>query len=269
MLVLCSGMFRSGSTLQYNLARSIAEASGVGRGAGWKDQDGSAPPRDELARLAAAPEMTVLKSHDVLGLEDHPLPEAVEGSPTDVRVCYSYRDLRDVGGSAKSHWNLTDDKLLEMIREALKAYEAVQTMPRVLVQSYEKLTKSTPDAAQELSAFLGVSLSDAQLAEIAERWSLESVASSAATKPRHVVDASRKVLTAVGLGAPARAVKRMLPAGLHDKLFGAHRDDSLLHPGHVGKLTQQGRLSRELLSDAELAAIEEVGGAWMREHGYA
>lgn len=262
MLVLCCGMIRSGSTLQYNLARQLVEASGRGETYGWASEDGGGVPRDEIERVAAADRMYVVKSHDLLGIDRDPLPEG------SFALCYSYRDLRDVAGSAKSHWDLESDELIARLREALAAYDRVERMPSCLTQSYEVLTGDPARAAREINEHLRLGLDPDDAARLADEWSIDKVEASGVTREITWVKRAKRGVRSVGLETPVGALYRLLPMSVRSKLQPVHRDDSLLHPGHISRLTKQGVPSRAALTPDELRRTLEIGGDWLAARGY-
>ena len=87
MLVICCGMMRSGSTLQYNLALELVRAFGVGDAGGMLAQPSTLPA---LAAQYPGAQMCILKAH----VWPEELAEARARAP--VRLIYCYRDLRDV-----------------------------------------------------------------------------------------------------------------------------------------------------------------------------
>ena len=90
MLVVCCGMYRSGSTLHYQIAGALVEAAGVGARAGWDWASADVSlARPGAGRTGA---MGVIKVH-----EPHPEPGVEAGlDPDGVLYIYSHRDLRDV-----------------------------------------------------------------------------------------------------------------------------------------------------------------------------
>lgn len=262
MLVLCCGMIRSGSTLQYNLARSVVKHAGAGETVGWATGQAEGARRDEIERLASDERMKVTKSHDLLGIDRAPLPDGT------FALLYSYRDIRDVAGSAKMHWGLEGDALRTWIRTALDTYDTVRRMPGVLVQSYEQLTGHTADATDEIARHLGLELASEDAEQIAARWSITSVEASGVTARRSPIAAAKGSLRAVGLDKPARAVYRLIPLDLRRRLNPIHKDDSLLHSKHISETTKKGVASRSALDEHELAFVNDAAGPWLAQHGY-
>lgn len=264
MLVLCCGMIRSGSTLQYNLTRSLVEAADRGRTHGWL---ASRPGPDyatraDLEKLAAGDEMLVAKSHNLLGIDENPLPDG------GFALCYCYRDIRDVAGSAKTFWESEGDALMRRIEEALQAFDRVQGMPNCLMQSYELLTGDTDAAAAQIAEHLKLGLSEDAIGEVAAAWSSDRVAQRSSSGSTSAMKRVKRMIDASGLRGPARVVFRMLPTQARKRLNPLHGDDSLLHERHVSSFTRDGLQSRAALTDDELRRVMEIGGAWLEAMGY-
>lgn len=260
MLVLCSGMIRSGSTLQYNLAKAVVEKAGRGRGLGWKEEVQPALTPERIGELCADQQVHVVKAHDLLGLE-HLSP-----TPEGLYVLYSYRDVRDVAGSAKTIWKKEGDALTTAIAEALFVYGAVERMPRRTMQSYELLTERSAEAVAQIASALGIGLGGGEASAIAAEWSKEKVASiKTVTQKRSRT--MRDIASRLGLRAVARWVKYRLPKSLRDTIDPLY-DKSLYHPQHISENTQKGVASRVALTPGELAAIERLAGDWLTGRGY-
>jgi hypothetical protein len=183
MLVVCAGMRRSGSTLQYNIARQLARNADAGQGYGlW----------DRLAQLreraAPADAMAIVK--------EHAFDARFAGlSGVDTRIVYSYRDLRDVlvsffqvQGPAGGNWPAHARRLL---RATLDDFTAWTRQPGVLISKYEAFTGDIPGEVRRIASHLGIAVNGNEVSAIAERVSVE---------------AHRKIIEVLGLENPGESM---------------------------------------------------------------
>ncbi|OAD20264.1 hypothetical protein THIOM_004044, partial [Candidatus Thiomargarita nelsonii] len=109
MLIVCNGMLRSGSTLQYNLLKSIVESHNLGGAEGYFSSEQFQSLRKKFERWGISSEIIVIKTHDII-----PYSEEMIKSGT-MKICYTYRDIRDVAVSAQRKFDLDGDKLLKSL----------------------------------------------------------------------------------------------------------------------------------------------------------
>lgn len=165
--VICAGMKRSGSTVQYQLVSEVVERSDMGRRIGYVLPDEfSAVDRD----LASEQGLAVAKSHDFIPL----LEEKQFG--TRVRVVYVFRDIRDVVVSMMADQNREFYRLLLSgdLSAIIHQGELWRSWNHVLVSRYEEMTNDLPGEVVRISAFLGAHVQRKQAEEIAADFSLEA-----------------------------------------------------------------------------------------------
>lgn len=161
--VLCAGMIRSGSTLQFQLTAAIVEAAGAGERLAWE-------PEVELERTLEAirgqPGLRVVKPHVC---SDGLAAWARGGAP----VLYVHRDLREVAASLMRKFRIGIDELLarRWLDGAVAAYAAWTSMPHVLVRRYGEFVEDPAGEAVRIQEFLtpwlgGRRLSETRLREI-------------------------------------------------------------------------------------------------------
>ncbi len=234
MLLFCHGMIRSGSSVQYKLARALVEAAGVGRDEGCLSPDDMDRRSDALAGWAAAP-----RYHIVQLREPHPAVTRFVNAG-QAKICYAYRDIRDVAVLARRSFGCRGDALLERLQGAVDIYYVVHTYDGVLSQQYEELVGAIDEATDQMVAFLDLNIPADVRERIAERIRRQEIA-PAATKP-----------TGSNLGhvlALVRALKgrRRQPADRgYDVPLGARRD----------------------LPVDEASRIEMRFSGWLRDAGY-
>lgn len=262
MLVICNGMIRSGSTLQYNLARSLVESAKIGRGEGFLDEADLLRADDRLEVWAANRRHHVVKTHGL-----HPRLEWwVRHEP--VRVLYIHRDLRDVAVSALGRWRYSWPDLLEVLDAAVETERELHRISlldgasgRVLVQRYESVMEDLGATTAEIASFLEIDVGPELVSDVAERWSL---------------DASRRRLREIEGGEEARPEGRvwkrlrsvLARLGLAGKAGPMYDEDTLLHPGHISEgLGAVGGWRTEL--DPERAEeLSRRHREWLAARGY-
>ena len=110
-------MIRSGSTLQYNIARNIIEKQKIGSVEGYFQEMQFSKLEDRLTDWENDTAYHLIKAHD--------LPVNIfKKLPSDsIKILYIYRDIRDVAASAKDKLKLTGKELLQSLDKALVTYE--------------------------------------------------------------------------------------------------------------------------------------------------
>ncbi len=176
LLVFCSGMIRSGSTLQYKIAASLLESRGLGRR--WV----YCPPKELEAKLCG-------KQVEAMGgaVKIHTITPTVDSllRTGRAKALYSFRDLRDVTVSAMRAFRLEwpafkADRYLE---HALATELQLLERPGVLVQKYETVIRDLPTAITQIARHLGITLAAGEMGSStpgttsrawnARRWSNE------------------------------------------------------------------------------------------------
>lgn len=139
-IVFCNGMPHSGSTLQYDVVRVLLEASGVADIHGFiaaTPGHTNAVSDDQMAEWAAEARYHVVKTHD-----RHPLLRGLVPHNAS-RVCYIYRDLRDVAASSKRAFGQRGTGLLSAVHEAVTRYlrASDRRRPRIPVATVRRRTR--------------------------------------------------------------------------------------------------------------------------------
>ena len=267
MLILCNGMIRSGSTLQYNLTRALLERLGLGRGEGWLASDVLENAQSRLDRWAAASRWHVLKTHRLPSY----ITELIDRHAA--RVCYVHRDLRDVAVSAKRKWGYRDETLYGALTEAVENYYAVERLGPVLQQRYDEVVRDLPQAVVEISEFLSLQVSPPTVVAIAAEQSLEQARARSAALANSAWFRARAALfhtgRKLGLGRLAQTLAaRGLPVGRVRALLGTWDRRTLEHANHIScSGGASGEWQRELTAD-ERKTITGRFGAWLELAGY-
>ena len=239
MLLVCCGMIRSGSTLQYNLVRSLVETSGLGCGEGFV----SDPSRDHRLRLWCWDKTWhAVKMHRVA---DWMLEEQVGSS---IRFFYTHRNLRDVAASAKRKFGMPNASLWQSIDAAILLQQRLQGRGNVRIQRYADLMGSLSESLREIATFLDLQLSDQVLSDI--------VASCSLANAQRVQSAVCDLMSAQGIKA-GDAKK----AAIFDQT-------TLLHHNHISPNQGQDGTWHSDLTASDLQMIDRRYGKWLQTEGY-
>ncbi len=239
MIVISNGMLRSGSTLQYNVAASVLETAGQVTRGGFIGEFAKPEIRAKLDALKTADGWTIVKTHEA------PLERSFYDDR--VRVLFSYRDVRDIAASIKKKWGYPFEQILADIDAMIEIERAFADIPNVLVQSYDTLYTDLPAATREIAEFLGVRVGDADVAHIADEFSVES------SKQRLEARAKHPLVQVLG------------------RIAGRFRIDptTQMHDNHISATGGQDGDWLNQFEATEIAALNERFGDWLIGHGYA
>lgn len=260
-LVLCNGMNRSGSTLQYNMARMLVERTAVGIGDSFLQQDEMDGHLEQLEAWAVEERLHVLKTHDLPPSARH-LWE--NGS---LRMLYIYRDIRDVAASMKRIWNYEGETLLTALDQAIETYYEMRDMPHgVLLQKYENVMEDREKAVRDIADFLQIPLSAQLGAGISTDCSVEKMLEVQNAHQKNVraekarirkLSFFRRALRKLGIqiNGPARRSRQFEPV-------------TALHGNHIGENKGAAGTWSTILSDHEANTITERYRTWLEEENY-
>ena len=237
MIVICAGMYRSGSTWQYLVAGELLDRIPGGRRLGYVG-------RDEFPALAPADAgpPRVLKSH-----EGHTV--CAEWLAVGTAKClYSYRDMRDVAFSMAHKQGMSVAELAARgrLKLCIANHEFWTGCPNVFVQRYEPWLADPAAAVTGIANHLDIPLAPGEAEAIAAKFSLDE------NRRRTVAIAGRFRADGIDLTDPANV-------NLPDA-------DSQLHWNHI----RQGIVGdwRERATPDEIAILAGECGGWLAEHGY-
>lgn len=261
MLILCNGMIRSGSTIQYNLVMSLVERRGIGEGIGFIDDEAKVTG-ETLERYAKSDQIFVAKSH-------HPLPQIKPFCERGEAVlCFTYRHLLDVAGSAKTKFDWPWEMVIAGINDGIKVHEMARSLPNSIIQEYEQFTSSLEAAVADLDHRLALGATAELRREIAEEYSIGKVIEKietlrGAAKRRSLVKQSLKRL---GLLPLAAKVNRILPDSMQYRTVIDSKTN--LHHNHISAGQGRPGVSRLCLTPEETDDIINRFGSYLQEMGY-
>jgi hypothetical protein len=257
MLVVCHGMNRSGSTLQYNLVRRLVEELGVGVGSGsFEYREGE--PHDGLMYALEHPTYHVIKMH----YASREILELVKRGPA--KVTYIHRDIRDVAASWKRIRVRTLEDMVTRLDNLLATYCTLQDLddPDVILwQKYQTVVDDIPSATREIAQFLGIEADASLIAQVADEWSLEGA--------RRITQGLRQAIDdrLAQLG-PHSAEGQELRRQIRTKELSARDGVSQLHYNHISSTGGASGAWRSQLTEHEIEVLTDRYRWWLVDAGY-
>jgi len=282
MIFVANGMPRSGSLLQYNIARVMLETR--------QDQQHQVVethvlwdlPKDKLPRMedaVMADDWYLAHAHEMRYLSGcfqrfsalRAIQLARQGR---LLVGHTYRDLRDVAASLKSYYGPQRQDTLGDLRPAVTYHQWLSRFRSeswVLFQRYEETIQDLPAAAHAIAELLGVkdehavrnAAQECSMDEVLARQSqLQQRAYGTGTVTGLVgehpdeFDGLSAVMAAEQFTAPDQ--HQMGLRDLHSRMF--------LH--HVSPRRGRPESWSEVLSEEEVAMIEREYAAYLLHEGY-
>lgn len=230
MWVFCGGMFRSASTVQYQIASHVVESACRGHRLPFDaEPDFTAEPPGSRA----AAEYLVYKAH---GVSEAMRSQVERGRGVVLTV---HRDIRDVVVSAmrknacsfRSLWRA--GKLSYWTRR----FEEWAALPGALVSRYDSLAVDLAEEVRRIAGHLGLDVGDAKRREIANLYAID--------RQRERTEAFRA------------------ERGDDRSKYDPH---TLLHHNHIASGATGDY--RSVLRAVEIRAVEEECGEWMARWGY-
>lgn len=235
MLVICCGMMRSGSTLQYQIVVELLQRSQRGTGIG-EVRETTCAALLEAAAAQNQPGDQALKVHKLSHLAD----AAAAIAAGQAIGLYISRDVRDVAVSLMNMRRVDFETLLFQlgeVQQVLLDYAAWTQMPRMLISQYEPMMADLATEVRRIAAHLDIDLSPAAAQAIADTYDLKQQ-------------------------------QRRIQAWQHSADYDAsqHDPNSLLHHNHIKSGASQ--QWRQALQPMEIAYLEAIAGDWLVAQGY-
>jgi hypothetical protein len=231
-LLVCCGMIRSGSTVQYQVVAELVERHRLGRRVGFIEDQNAA---DVLSDARTTPGAVVLKAHQLIPA----LRQLVKGGTAT--LFYTFRDLRAVAVSAMRKWELPFTHVIARdgwLETAVRASDEILTSPNVCSSRYEDIMYSLPKEVARWAEALDIAISASQVAALAQEFSFD------AQKER------------------IKLIKIQKPDGKGDY----YDSGSLLHHDHIFDGSVEGWKTQ--LENWQIRQIERRFGPWLQAHNY-
>lgn len=257
-------MIRAGSTLQYNLVRNLVEKCGAGISEGYFEESQFPDLKDQFESWRHQQDYHIIKTHDLF-------PNAPEIATTQsARICYIYRDIRDVAVSAKRKWNKEGEDLIKTLDKAISTYYKLKDIKGILWQKYEDVMQDIPEAIRTLADFLDLDPTEKIIKEITEECSLENIRKQQKNAKYYFAAIMKPILHRLRLikhslyriGIPEDKLR-----WLKDPMFGYDKQ-TLFHADHISVTAGSVGVWETALDKDEIDAIMERYGSWLLETGY-
>jgi hypothetical protein len=264
-IVVCTGLKRSGSTLQFNIAREIFNLKSSVKNIGFLSEPEVTTTIERIVKEKNYSSTNyILKSHriDIKTLKSY---------SEYLKVIHIYRDLRDVYLSCKDKFNEELNHFIGQTPGLLNYYMKVESLPFCLSQSYEEVYQKRQGII-DVASFLGFKLNKKEVDAIQNKVSLSSansITSSFSIKNRILIILNncipliptpiRGFTGSVGLNSFVR--RKIIPQSIYDS-------ESLLHHDHISKRKGAIGTWKENLSDKEITSIQNNFEEWMNKKGY-
>lgn len=258
MLVICNGMPRSGSTLQYNLVRGIIEKMEKGSGEGFFNPQQTRDLYDQFEQWAEDNSFHVIKTQSIFPNIDQLLLSS------NVSICYTYRDLRDVAASLERRFKTEGKELYKILDDIIKEYYIIQKLPNLISVQYEEMTSDTQSATRYMADALGLSPHSSQIQAVTDEFSLASAKKKIQKfEFRYKIeDASKKLLVKSGLDRLIGRASNIFGVGYTPPFFDPK---TLMHAGHIAP---ENSSRSDYLSPEQIKYITEKYQPWLLACGY-
>ncbi|MBD3883246.1 sulfotransferase domain-containing protein [Phormidium tenue FACHB-886] len=241
MWVFCCGMYRSASTLQFQITARLVKENQLGQQVGWIDANRFSEMRDAYANVEG---LKVIKVHRCT-------PSiASEFMHNQAIGIYTFRDIRDVYVSSMSQRMKSFEFIWaeEFIESCLEEFKRWTQPPNVLVSKYEEIIADVPKEVKRIANHLGIPMEPHQYIAVAADYSLQS-------QQRRIEKFKQQLL------------QRERDPNDHRELVDYHDEENLLHLNHIAS----GKTERwkEYLSAQEVELIEQRVKTWCAENDFS
>lgn len=241
MWVFCCGMYRSASTLQFQIVSQLVKEADIGQQIGWIDAQRFLEVRSSYQ---SDKQLKVVKVHqftDAIGKEF---------TQNNALGVYTFRDIRDVYVSMMQQQQKSFDDIWnwhgrEFIQTCLDNYKQWTNLPRVLVSQYENIFQNIPQEVKRIARHLNINFDVDKCQNIASLFTLEQ------QKER-----IQKFTT--------QLMQTSLNPHDHRETVDYHDEDSLLHINHIN--AAKSGVWHEYLSTEEVTKIENKVKSWCNDN---
>lgn len=243
MWVFCCGMYRSASTLQFQITTRVIKDAGRGQQVGWIDANRFLEVRDSYANYTG---LKVVKVHRFTE------PIGWEFTQNKAMGIYTFRDMRDIYASMmqqqqKSFTDIWNWQGRDFIETCLENYKKWTELPEVIISNYEEILQNIPREVKRIAQHLNIDIHLSECQKIAADYSLEM-------QQERIKQFRDKLL------------QMQRHPDDHREIVDYHDEDSLLHMNHIDAV-KSGRWIEDLSAE-EVALIENKIKDWCRFNKY-
>ncbi len=251
MLVICVGLQRAASTLQYQLCREILKLNKPIIDYGYiRFENGITNAVSKNKHN----EFSIIKTHNYFEIYNK------LNNRDDVVFLTSYRDLRETSVSVMEAYDKTYEKLMKdrWLESEMNCFYKQKNLNNILFQEYNKLKNDLNNSIQQIAYFINVNLSDKSLAKIEKRFNrnaqLKKMNTYRTSKKYKIIFFINRIFNKIN---PTPYLQRGLILNIDN--------NSSLHHNHisVNNINWQSFFSKK-----QKAEIKTIIGNWLVEVGY-
>ncbi|MGB0370597.1 MAG: sulfotransferase domain-containing protein [Opitutales bacterium] len=269
MLVICSGMKRSGSTWQFNAVSRLLEISKTVEIQGFLPDDEMELRVEELSKWANDPDtFHIVKTHAMFDSRKHGI------APEKVLTTYTYRDIRDAAVSIKRQFGADGQRLLDILDGSVEMFFWMRDLPNSILQRYEDFTVDPTTAVRQLADFMSLDADPGTVARVVDACSIESMKKIADGEAKSLKKQLFHMIWHINRKFPVK--KMLFKIGFSENLWiklrqkaNPYDSKTLLRPGHVSDSKGASETWRDKLSADEIQTIESRFKNWFDSTEYA
>lgn len=267
MLIICNGMPRSGSTLQYNIAKNIIEMRGVGKAEGFFFEEQLVANKEIFEEWGRDSVFHVIKIHQAL-------PYAAKFDRNGIsKTLYIYRDLRDVAVSIKRMFSLDGQALYASLKKAVDNYYQIVSYNLLLKQKYEDVILDLRRCVIDVAKFLEIDLCEDDILKICGECNIDTVAEIATTVNKSPGYAFKHAV--LNFGKKMKLKNILLSIGISPnvvfklrKFLSETDKNTLLHQNHISPERGKAGVWEAALTAEEVATIQDHFRDWFLKENY-
>lgn len=244
-------MIRSGSTLQFNIVKSILDYTSLEYiNVGYLSENEIILKKQELAQYATLDKFYIIKTHDYTFLN----------TLENVYTIYSFRSVLDVAGSVKRKFKRKEKELYKALEKgAINHTMILNKSNRLLEQEYEFMLKTPVETVRQIMSFLKIDLETTEIEGIAKDNSAGEIRKTQNNGGQKMVF-KNKIYDFL---SHQQYLKRFFKNVIGNESFVLvknklmpHNKSSLLHADHVSKNLGQNGNWNNILSQEEVEYIQ-------------
>lgn len=166
MIILCTGMFRSGSTWSFNIVKSIIEINHENKSI-FSEYNESL--QSTIVEHSMEFDNLVIKCHKIdtfgKGMIKHGC----------TKVIYTYREPLEALTSLMQKFNFTFALALDSIKESLELMQFQKKYSNVLILSYNEIISKSESSIKKITQHLDAELTDDAIRELAIEFNKDNV----------------------------------------------------------------------------------------------
>ena len=209
--MFCCGMFRSASTLQFQITAQLVQESGRGIQVGWIDAK-----RFGEVRSRYADEADYKDVYKVIKVHLCPAAIQAEFRSGNALGIYIHRDIRDVYASMMKQRQKSFDFLWNegFLEDCLESYQIWTQLPHVLISEYVQVMADLPREVDRIARHLQIKIPPDRARSIAAA---------------HTLDAQQQRIQAFR----QQLLQQQLDPNDHREIVDYHDEATLLHMNHI------------------------------------